>query len=121
MPVSQVLAQNLGLPNESDGNKDQRREHQRFDWRMKLLLRVQVPEQPEIPYRELDVVTHDLGVGGFSYLSKAPLNRNTAVLACMPHLEKDRCIIGKVRYCYQEVGLQYRIGVKFIQRVDVTW
>ncbi len=121
MPVQRVMAEKLGLPENSTDIRDQRRTHRRFDWRGNLLLRVQLTEQVNDPYKEYDVITHDLGVGGFSYLSKSPMNRNTAVLACMPHLEKDRCVIGKVRYCHQEVGLQYRIGVKFIQRVDVVW
>lgn len=121
MPIDQVMAQNLGLPQKATNQEDQRRNHERFDWRIKLQLRTQVDEASGVPYKQFDVVTHDLGAGGFSYLSKTPINRNVAILAHMPHLQQDRCLVCKVRYCYQEVGLQYRIGVKFIQRVDLTW
>ncbi|MFG0250298.1 MAG: PilZ domain-containing protein [Phycisphaeraceae bacterium JB051] len=121
MPVEHVMAAKLGVAADTGDHRDQRRQHERFEWRINLQLRIQDPTQNQVGYQEMQVVTHDLCAGGFSYLSKAPLNRNIAVLACMPHLKKDRCVIGKVRYCQQEIGLQYRIGVKFLQRVDVTW
>jgi hypothetical protein len=119
MPVEHVMADKLGVAANTGDHKDQRREHERFEWRIKLQLRIQ--NGTEVGYDEIHVVTNDLGAGGFSYLSKSPMQRNVAVLACMPQLKKDRCVIGKVRYCQQEIGLQYRIGVKFVQRVDVQW
>jgi hypothetical protein len=122
MAVDQIVTQNLGLPDASQRTcEDQRREHQRYDWQVKLQLRVQYPDRPGDPYQQLDVVTRDLCAGGFSYLSKVPLNRNFAVLAYLPHLQQDRCVIGRVRYCQVETGLRYRVGVKFIQRVEMQW
>jgi hypothetical protein len=109
--VDEVLAQLYerhgrkgGLPNE--------RSSERFAWVTSLVL---VIIDPQGKPRTLEVVTHDISSGGFSFVYRQFLHAGSKVVAEFTVLPNRPRLEGVVRNCSHVGGINHRIGVQFIR------
>ena len=63
--------------------------------------------------RKVQVLTHDISQGGFSFAFGQYLNSGTAVCALFDCLPNQPVIGGAIRYCVLLGGTHHRIGVQF--------
>jgi|CXWL01.1.fsa_nt_gi hypothetical protein len=63
--------------------------------------------------RTLDVVTHDISTGGFSFIFRQFFHVNTRVRAQFETLPGKPVLDGVVRSCILVGGVHHRVGVQF--------
>lgn len=86
------------------------REASRYPWVTKLAVRI---VDPTGGIRDIEITTHDLSVGGFSFLYNQFLHNGTIVITHIKSLPNQPTIMCVVRNCVHVKGAIHRIGVRF--------
>lgn len=94
----------------ADRPLDDKREADRYPWAIKL--HVTIIDPMGTP-REIVVQTHDLSIGGFSFIYNQFLHNGTVVIACIKALPKQPKVLCIVKNCVHVKGASHRVGVRF--------
>ncbi len=101
------LGKKRGSPNE--------RTAERRPWVTSLVL---VLEDPDGKPRTVEVTTHDISVGGFSFVYRQFLHAGTKIRAHFSILPGRPFLDGIVRNCMYVGGMHHRVGVQFNDRCE---
>jgi len=86
------------------------RRFERYPWIIDLTMWL---EEPSGATRTLDVTTHDLSRGGFSFVYRQFLHAGTKIRARFNILPNRPTVAGLVRNCNWVGGHHHRVGVEF--------
>jgi len=92
------------------GSRANERSSERFPWVTSLAL---VIIDPQGTPRTLEVLTHDISAGGFSFVYRQFLHVGSMVRAEFTVLPNRPRLDGIVRNCVHVGGINHRIGVQF--------
>lgn len=92
----------------------QQREHERHSWTVSLSLTLIERSTAGARERHLDVVTHDISRGGFSFVARCYVHPGTVVSARVEALPNRPVLRGVVRNCAHIRGSDHRVGVQFL-------
>lgn len=93
-------------------NADQRT-HPRYTWIFPLTLVLEEGSDHQLAVREIEVLTADLSVGGFSFCYRQYVARDTSVRVQFDSLPTRPRLVAVVRNCRLLEGTRHRIGVQF--------
>lgn len=91
-----------------------RRKHERHSWSVPLRITVTSPETNH--ERTLNVVSHDISKGGFSFVADHYIHPESQVTTTFNSLPNKPVIAGTVRSCFLADGMSHRVGVQFVDR-----
>lgn len=110
MATGQAVVEALHAQRGAKVDDKNRRDADRYPWVTQLHVRIVDLSGNS---RDIDVTTHDLSVGGFSFLHSQFLHNGTIILTrikSLPHQPTLMCI---VRNCTHVKGATHRVGVRF--------
>ena len=105
--VIQQLGSKFG---QKDEQHDQR-QSERHPWTVHLTV---IIEDPAGKPRTLEIVTHDISAGGFSFIYRQFMHLGTKVRVQVVSLEGRPTLDGVIRNCTYLGGMNHRIGVQFV-------
>ncbi len=108
--ASEVIEQLRQQGDSCQEKKKNQRKSERRAWVTQLTLLI---EDPLGKQRTLDVATHDISTGGFSFIYKQFIHINTKVAVLFETLPGKPALNGVVRSCVLLDGMHHRIGVQF--------
>jgi len=88
------------------------RQHERKEWATKATLRLNGTHDK----RHMNVVTHDISQGGFSFISESYIAAGTPVFATFRVGAEDATFSGIVRSCKIVTAPKHLIGVQFVKK-----
>ncbi|MCA9255494.1 MAG: PilZ domain-containing protein [Phycisphaerales bacterium] len=95
---------------DADSTIVEKRGSDRYAWKIKLHVTIVDPSGAR---REIDVTTHDLSIGGFSFIFNQYVHNGTVVIACIKALPQKPLVLCVVRNCVHVKGAMHRVGVNF--------
>ncbi|HPF39211.1 MAG TPA: PilZ domain-containing protein [Phycisphaerae bacterium] len=101
---------------DADSTTVEKRGSDRYAWRTRLRVTIVDPSGAR---REIDVTTHDLSIGGFSFMFNQYVHNGTVVIACIKALPEKPMVLCVVRNCVHVKGAMHRVGVNF-ERVSTN-
>ncbi len=110
----ELIFERLRLQHEIE-EVDNRRRAQRRSWSVPLTVTLLEHVATGGSKREVDVVTHDISPGGFSFIHNGFVHVGTEVATLLTMLPDRPKVMGVVRNCIHLANSMHRVGVQFIQ------
>ena len=97
-----------------NNGKREDRQHARHSWCVPLSVQVKDPGTGAT--RTLDVTSHDISKGGFSFVTTNFIHVGSRISTTFESLPAKPLVRGIVRSCRHVDGTRHRIGVQFFER-----
>jgi len=95
--------------------KTKERRYERKAWTVALTLDLEEKSLRGVTHRQIEVATHNISVGGYSFIFHNFIHPGTVVSARFDGLPNNPTLRGIVRNCIAIGGTQHRVGVEFKQ------
>lgn len=103
---------------EGASSQDGRRRFRRYTWRVRLRVELEERTAEGVRFRQCDVMTEDIGRGGFAFIHTQLVHPGTKVRAKLTLLPHQPTVVGEVRNCTHLEGQKHRVGVEFAEKLE---